>query len=202
MPNPDLETLDLADAARLTASKQVSPLELTEAYIARIEALDGRLNAFLTRTFDAAMQSAKTRRQRSRQAAIADRCTACRSRSRTSTRRPACARPAGSPIRDTYVPDEDAFVVSKLKRGGRRAAGQAQHARVGVGRHEHQRPSTHRRTTPGTSSASPGGSSGGSGVAIAAALCLRRRWASDTRGSIRIPASLCGITVSSRRTGV
>ena len=55
----DPTTLTIADAARLMAARQLSPLELTRAYLARIEQLNGRLNAFITVTADAALAQAR-----------------------------------------------------------------------------------------------------------------------------------------------
>ena len=59
MDNTDLAYLSIAEAAALVAKRVVSPTELTEAVIARAEALDDNLHAYLTRTFDTAREEAK-----------------------------------------------------------------------------------------------------------------------------------------------
>ena len=76
----ELHWLTIADAARLIESRRLSPVELTDALLARIEALDPQLNAFLLPTPEKAREQARKRPSaRSWPAAIAARCTAYRS---------------------------------------------------------------------------------------------------------------------------
>ena len=71
-----LHWLTIADAARLIERRQLSPVELTDALLARIDALDPQLNAFLLPTPEKARGQAKARSARSWPAGPAGRCTA------------------------------------------------------------------------------------------------------------------------------
>ncbi len=192
MPMTEVAALSLSDASRLVASRQVSPLELTEACIARAEAFDPKLNAFITRTFDSARVEAKT-----------------------ATAEIAAGKPRGplhgipfalkdlyetagvrttgaSPFLENHVPAEDAAVVTRLKDAGVVMLGKLNLHEWALGgtNINYFFPTTH---NPWNLDRITGGSSGGSAAALAAGLCLGSL-GSDTRGSIRIPASLCGIT--------
>ena len=75
--------LSVADAARRLRDRSLSPVELTEAYLDRIAAIDGQLNAYITVTADLARRQAREAEARSRAAPTGVRCTASRSASRT-----------------------------------------------------------------------------------------------------------------------
>ena len=75
----ELHWLTIADAARLIETRRLSPVELTDALLARIEALDPQLNAFLCRRRNRRASRRKRPRARSWPGAIAARCTAYRS---------------------------------------------------------------------------------------------------------------------------
>ena len=90
MPSSELHDLTLAEAACLISVRKLSPVEYTESLLARTEALEPQLNAFITGTPDVALAAARTAEAEIMRAAIcAGRCTAFRSPSRTSTIRPA-----------------------------------------------------------------------------------------------------------------
>jgi aspartyl-tRNA(Asn)/glutamyl-tRNA(Gln) amidotransferase subunit A len=55
----DLHDLSIAELSRLIAARELSPVELAEALIQRVEQYDGQTNAFITRTFDLAREQAK-----------------------------------------------------------------------------------------------------------------------------------------------
>jgi aspartyl-tRNA(Asn)/glutamyl-tRNA(Gln) amidotransferase subunit A len=182
--------LTLEDAAALVRDRRVSPVELTEACLARIEAVEPRLNAFVTVTADVARAQA-----REATAEIA----AGRYRGPLhgipvavkdlfATR--GIRTTAGSRMLADWTPAEDATVVRKLRDAGAVLLGK-------LGLHEFAygvssvNPHFGDVHNPWDTTKIPGGSSGGSAVAVAASEAYAAL-GSDTGGSIRIPASLCG----------
>jgi aspartyl-tRNA(Asn)/glutamyl-tRNA(Gln) amidotransferase subunit A len=184
----------MADLGRLIATKQVSPVEVVRAHLDRIAAVDSKLRAFITVCADSALESAR--------AAEAD-LMAGRGVGRLhgvpwapkdlySTR--GVRTTGGSKILADSVPSEDSTVVARLARAGAILLGKLNmhefaYGPEGLNAHygDARNPwsaDAHRIT---------GGSSSGSGAAVAAGLAPGSL-GSDTGGSIRIPASLCGIT--------
>jgi aspartyl-tRNA(Asn)/glutamyl-tRNA(Gln) amidotransferase subunit A len=182
--------LTLEDAAALVRDRRVSPSELTEACLARIEAVEPRLNAFVTVTADLARAQAreataeiKSGRYRGPLHGIP---VAVKDLFATHGIRTT----AGSRILADWIPDEDATVVRKLREAGAVLLGK-------LGMHEFAygvssvNPHFGDVHNPWDPTKIPGGSSGGSAVAVAAGEAYATL-GSDTGGSIRIPASLCG----------
>jgi len=186
----DVCLLSLEEAAQLLATKQISPVELTEALLARIERLNPKLNAYMTVTAEQAIAEAKA--AESEIAAgkhrgplhgipIAHKDLFDTSGVRTT---------AGSKIFAGRVPDADAAVVSKLREAGAISLGK-------LGMHEWAYGVTSDNVhfgavrNPWDMERIPGGSSGGSGAATAAGMAFAAM-GSDTGGSIRVPAAFCG----------
>ena len=182
--------LTLEDAAALLRDRRVSPAELTEACLARIEAVEPRLNAFVTVTADVARAQARE---------AGDEIAAGRYRGPLhgipvavkdlfATR--GIRTTAGSRILAGWIPDEDATVVRKLREAGAVLLGK-------LGLHEFAygissvNPHFGDVHNPWDPTKIPGGSSGGSAAAVVAGEAYAAL-GSDTGGSIRIPASLCG----------
>ena len=188
--NTELCVLSLEDAARLVASKQVSPVELTDATLARVASLNPALNAFITVTEEQARAAA---REAEREIAagryrgplhgipVAVKDLFATKGVRTT---------AGSKILRDWGPDYDATVVTKLSEAGAVGLGK-------LGLHEFAFGTTSDNVhfgavrNPWNLDHVPGGSSGGSGAATAAGLAFATL-GSDTGGSIRIPAAACG----------
>jgi aspartyl-tRNA(Asn)/glutamyl-tRNA(Gln) amidotransferase subunit A len=182
--------LTLEDAAALVREGRVSPADLTEACLARIEAVEPRLNAFVTVTTDLARAQAreataeiKSGRYRGPLHGIP---VAVKDLFATQGIRTT----AGSRILADWIPDEDATVVRKLREAGAVLLGK-------LGMHEFAygvssvNPHFGDVHNPWDATKIPGGSSGGSAVAVTAGEAYATL-GSDTGGSIRIPASLCG----------
>ncbi len=187
----DLHELSLIELSRLIAARKLSPVELADALIARAEALDGQLHAFVTPTFDLARQQA-----RDAEAEIAA----------GRLRGPLHGIPFG--LKDIYdtagiltsahsrvfidrIPTEDATATAKLYEACAVLLGK-------LATHEmaHAGPSFDLPWPPARNPWNlthfTGGSSTGSGAAVAAGL-VPVALGSDTGGSIRGPASHCGV---------
>ncbi len=165
MIDADLERLSLSEAAALIADRHLSPLELTEAYISRAERLDGKLNVYVTRTFETALEEAA--------AATAEIANgrhrgplhgvpfALKDLYETAGVRTT----AGSKLREEYVPREDSYAVARLKDAGAVLLGK-------LNMHEWALGGTNINAWFGTVhnpwnlSCIAGGSSGGSGAAL------------------------------------
>jgi aspartyl-tRNA(Asn)/glutamyl-tRNA(Gln) amidotransferase subunit A len=182
-------------AARL-AKQEVSPVDLTEQFLRRIERHNPQLNAYLTVTAESALAAARRAEKE-----------LTRSRSRPSGRhRPLLGIPialkdniwtrgirttAGSKVLRDFVPAESATVARKLARAGAILLGKTNMHEFAYGitnNNAHYGP-VHNPWGPDRIS---GGSSGGSAAAIAADLCVASV-GTDTGGSIRIPSAMCGI---------
>jgi aspartyl-tRNA(Asn)/glutamyl-tRNA(Gln) amidotransferase subunit A len=178
-----------ADALR---RRRVSAVELTKLCLERIDRLNGRFNAFVTLTAEAALEQAKSLDADAR---------------RGAWRGPLHGIPIG--LKDLYdtagvrttaaskhwadrVPTADAEAVRRLKAAGAVVLGK-------LNMDEFAYNFTGETSSFGTSrnpwnpDLSPGGSSGGSAVAVATGMCYGAL-GSDTGGSIRLPAAFCGIT--------
>jgi aspartyl-tRNA(Asn)/glutamyl-tRNA(Gln) amidotransferase subunit A len=187
----DLTDLTIHDAAALIRSRAISPVELTEAYLQRIEDFNPRLNAFITVTKDLALQQALQM-----EAEL----------SRGQWRGPLHGIPvalkdnidtagipttAASAIFADRVPTEDAEVFRRLKNAGAVLLGKLnmhEFAAGGTSDVSHYGP-VH---NPWDLERVPGGSSGGSAAAVSARLCAGAL-GTDTGGSIRSPSAYCGI---------
>jgi aspartyl-tRNA(Asn)/glutamyl-tRNA(Gln) amidotransferase subunit A len=185
----------LAGARAALRARQVSARELTTAHLGAIEALNPRLNAFITVTPDLAL----------RQAAAADAALA-RGEAGNLTGIPLAIKDlfctagvrttAASRILEPFVPPYESTVTANLLRDGAVFLGKANLDEFAMGSSNMTSafgPVTNPWTRPGDPSPLvPGGSSGGSAAAVAAGLALGAT-ATDTGGSIRQPASFCGI---------
>lgn len=184
-----LESLE--DVAARIAAKDISPVELTEAVLARIERLDPQLNAFMTVTGEqalAAARGAETEIVAGRYRGplhgvpVAYKDLFATKGVRTT---------AGSKILADWVPDYDATAVAKMQDAGAISVGK-------LAMHEFAYGSTSDNAhygpvrNPWDTTRTPAGSSGGSGAATAAGLAFATL-GSDTGGSIRMPAAFCGV---------
>jgi aspartyl-tRNA(Asn)/glutamyl-tRNA(Gln) amidotransferase subunit A len=187
----ELWTLSARELGVLLRRRQASVLELTEAVLARIEALEPEINAFITVTAEEAVAGA--RRCDAELAAGLDRGPlhgiplAIKDLFDTAGVRTT----AGSRILGGRIPDEDAAVVARLRAAGAVVVGKTNLNEFACGV---TTTNAHYGDTgnPWDPSRSPGGSSGGSAAALAAGMCAVAL-GTDTGGSIRIPAALCGV---------
>ena len=187
----DLTELTIVEASRRIASRQLSPVEMTRAYLDRIERLNPRINAYITVTADAALKQARE---------MEDELKAGRHRGplhgipialKDNIDTAGIRTTAASALFAERVPAEDAVVVRKLREAGAVFLGKLnmhEFAFGGTSAITHFGP-VH---NPWDVAYVPGGSSGGSAAAVAARLCPGAL-GTDTAASIRMPAAFCGI---------
>ena len=187
----ELNALDLSTVTKLVASEEVSPVELTAACLERIASSDAQINAFITVTADQALSDARVIE---------------REIARGEVRGPLVGAPialkdlfdtagvrttAGSRFFADRVPERDALVVERLREAGAIVLGKLNMHEWALGV-TNDNPHYGACHNPAALDRITGGSSGGSAAALAAGMCVGAL-GSDTGGSIRIPASLCGI---------
>ena len=187
----DLGYRSLSEAGELIRTRKLSPVELTRALLARIERHDGRLNAFIRVTPESALAAAK--------AAEAEIMAG-------GWRGPLHGVPLGlkdiidvaglpttshSKILLDNVAKADAVVTARLKAAGGVLVGKLSTHEFAIGGPSFDLPFPPARN-PWNRDCHPGGSSSGSGVALAAGF-VPVALGTDTGGSVRNPASMCGI---------
>lgn len=188
---PDFSSIrELVQAVR---RRRVSPTELVQESVAAIEREQGRLNAFITVTREAAIAAAGAMERRLAKGGDAGLLAGVPLAVKDLLLTRDAPTTAGSRIYGDGIPAvDDAPVVARMRRAGAIVVGKANLHEVALGVtsvNEHFGPARN----PWNTAHVAGGSSGGSAVAVSADLCPAAI-GTDTRGSIRIPASCCGIT--------
>ena len=185
------EYLTIAEAARLIAAKELSPVELLDSRLQRIERLDGRLNSFIRVLADEARAAARTA-----EAEIA----AGRYRGplhgipiglKDIYETAGVATTGHSKVMQDHVPAADAFSVARLRAAGAVLVGKLATHEFAFGGPSFDLPWPPARN-PWDTARFTGGSSSGTGAAVAAGLVLGGT-GSDTGGSIRGPSAYCGL---------
>ena len=197
MSDTELAFASIEQIGKLFRKRKLSPVEMTKFMLARIEQLHPRLNAYITVAAELALAQAKK--------AEAE-LFGPRGRKGRRDRGPLHGVPislkdniytagirttAGSKILRDFIPKEDAAVVAQLKDAGAVLLGKTNLHEFAYGvtsNNPHYGPVRN----PWDLTRIPGGSSGGSAAAVAAGLCFGSI-GTDTGGSIRIPAALCGV---------
>ncbi|MCI0789617.1 MAG: Asp-tRNA(Asn)/Glu-tRNA(Gln) amidotransferase GatCAB subunit A, partial [Chloroflexi bacterium] len=190
MNKSELPFLSATELASLIKSRQVSPVEATEAYLERIPQVDGKLNAYITVTADRAMADARRAEQEIVSGKYRGPMHGVPIAVKDQVYTKGILTTGGSTILKDFVPDEDATVVRKLNEAGAVLLGKLNMSEFAMGdafEHPYGRPHN-----PWDLSRNPGTSSSGSGAATAAFLCATSL-GEDTGGSIRGPASFCGL---------
>ncbi|MBL6977556.1 MAG: amidase, partial [Desulfobacteraceae bacterium] len=181
----ELAFLDATAQAELVRKKEVTAVELVEAAIDRMERLNSKLNAIVTPMYDLALENARGSLPEGPFSGV------------PYLLKDLLASYAGVPMSfgskllRNFVPDHDSELVARIKRAGLIVAGKTNTPEFGI------LPTTEPALfgpcrNPWNTERSTGGSSGGSAAAVAAGL-VPMAHANDGGGSIRIPASCCGL---------
>jgi aspartyl-tRNA(Asn)/glutamyl-tRNA(Gln) amidotransferase subunit A len=186
-----LHNLSLGELAAQLSGGRISSVELTRHFLERIERLNPALNAVITLTADSALQSAAAadRRRASGESGpllgipLIHKDIFCTDGVRTS---------CGSRMLDNFIAPYDATVVARLKAAGAVMLGKANMDEFAMGS-SNETSYYGPVKNPWDITKVPGGSSGGSAAAMAARLAAYTT-GTDTGGSIRQPAALCGVT--------
>jgi aspartyl-tRNA(Asn)/glutamyl-tRNA(Gln) amidotransferase subunit A len=187
----DPASLTLKEASDRLGAGGVSPVELTEACLARIDRYDKQINAFITVTREQALAAARQAESEIRRGRRRGPLHGVPIALKDNIDTAGVLTTAASGVFKDRVPADDAEVVVRLKRAGAVILGK-------LNLHEFALGGTSAVTyygpvrNPWAPDRVAGGSSGGSAAAVAAGMCLGAL-GTDTGGSIRIPASLCGI---------
>lgn len=186
----DLHTLTIATAQKLLSQRKISSVELTQALLDRIDSYDDRIKAFITVDRTVALDQAR----------IADEVIATGNPSAftgipIALKDLLCTRgvktTCGSKILGNFIPQYDATVVEKLKQEHAVLIGKTNLDEFAMGSSTENSAFQITRN-PWNQDHVPGGSSGGSAAAVAAQFCCGAL-GTDTGGSIRQPASHCGV---------
>ena len=187
----DLHDLTLAQAAELLRTRKLSPLEYVDHQIARIETLDVQLSAFITPTFDLARQQVQAAETQIMAGDYRGPMHGMPFGAKDIYETAGVLTTGGSRTAQHHVPTKDAAVVSKLYQAGAVLMGKLNTHEFAHGGPSLDLPWPPVRNPWGLAHFS-GGSSSGSGAAVAAGF-VPAALGTDTGGSIRGPASLCGI---------
>ncbi len=186
----DLHTLTMANARELLSQGKISSVELTQALLERIDLYDGRINAFITVDKEGALAQARLADEqiaKGEQAPFTGIPIALKDLLCTIGVKTTCA----SKILGDFVPQYDATVVEKLKKEYAVLIGKTNLDEFAMGSSTENSAFKITRN-PWREEYVPGGSSGGSAAAVAAQFCCGAL-GTDTGGSIRQPASHCGV---------
>ena len=191
MADRDLAFAPASEHKKLIAGKQISPVELTELYLRRIEGLDGKLNSYLTVTGDEALHAARLVESAVARGDALGRLHGLPVSIKDLEMTRGIRTTEGSLVFKDRVPEEDSIVVERVRAAGAIILGKTNTPEFGQLGATENRLGDHGRN-PWNTSRTSGGSSGGAAAAVAAGLCSLAT-GSDGGGSIRIPSSYCGV---------
>ena len=191
MQTNELHYLTVSAAASLIESGQLSPVELVEAHLERIEQTDERLNSFVTLLADEARSAAADAESAIQGGGYLGPLHGIPIGLKDLYYTKGVRTTVGSKIMGDFIPDYDAAVTERFRNAGAILLGKLQMHEFALGatsENPHHGPARN----PWDTTRITGGSSGGSGSAVASGQCMAAL-GSDTGGSVRIPSSACGI---------
>ena len=190
MDKKEIPFLTASQLSKLIETKEVSPVEATEAYLDRIQEVDSRLNSYVTVTGEQALESARRAEQEIATGVNRGPLHGVPMAVKDQFNTAGVLTTGGSGILKENVPEEDATVITRLKDAGAVLLGKlnmSEFAMAEIYNHPYGTP-----RNPWDLERNPGTSSSGSGAATAAFLCASSL-GEDTGGSIRGPANFSGL---------
>ena len=191
MNYPDIPFLSLAELAGFIERKEITPVDAVEAYLARIEDVNPKLNAFITVLKEQALQEAASATSQIANGRYLGPLHGIPVGVKDQIHTRGIRTTDASKLREHFVPEIDATVVVNLKKAGAIVLGKLNMTEFAMGD-----PITSAfgvTHNPWENGRNPGTSSTGSGAATAACLCATSL-GEDTGGSVRGPAANCGLT--------
>ncbi len=186
----ELHTLDISELRRLLDRREVSVRDVVDSVYKRIDAVEGRIKAFVTLTKEEALRMAGLAQKKidnKEPGTLLGIPIAIKDNMCTKGIRTTCS----SKILENFIPPYESTVTSRLKEQGYILVGKTNLDEFAMGSST-ENSGFHTTRNPWDTARIPGGSSGGSTAAVAAGECMAAL-GSDTGGSIRQPASLCGV---------
>jgi aspartyl-tRNA(Asn)/glutamyl-tRNA(Gln) amidotransferase subunit A len=190
MSSGDLPFLSAAATAHAMRSKQVSPVDVVQAYLERIERLDSTLHAYITVLREAALSAARQAEQVLMRGESVGPLFGVPVAVKDQFQTQGVLTTNGSRVYRDFVPTEDATIVARLAQAGTILLGKLNLSELAMG--GTQNPPWGIPCNPWDLQRTPGESSSGSGVALAAHLCAASV-GEDTGGSGRGPAAYCNV---------
>src|SRR5882724_11756380 len=191
MPDRDLCFTPATELARLYRARKASPLEVMEAVLARIDALNPKLNAYVTLAPESALDAARQATAALKRKATLPPLHGIPVSIKDLTPTRGLRTTWGSKIFEHHVPDEDALIVARLKAAGAIVLGKTNTPEFGAGANTFNEVFGVTRN-PWNPALTPGGSTGGGAVALATGLGPLAQ-GTDLGGSLRLPAAFCGV---------
>ena len=189
MEKSEIPFLSLTQLSAQIRSREVSPVEVVEAYLERIDRLNDRLHAFITVCREEALAAARQAEHALARGELLGAMHGIPVAGKDQLYSAGIRTTFGSPIFNDFVPDEDATVIARLKAAGAILIGKLNMTEFGTTGVSH---SFATARNPWNLERYTGGSSSGSGGAVAGFLCATSL-GEDTGGSVRWPASWCGL---------
>lgn len=192
MTDRELNQQTVSQLARQIQARKVSPIEVAKAFIDRCTRLDPTINAFITDTHEAAIKQARRAEHEIASGNYRGPLHGIPVALKDLFWTKGVRTTSGSGVTSEFIPNESATVVTKLENAGAYSIGKTNMVEYAYGGAEHNE-LYGSPLNPWDTSRVTGGSSSGSAAAVAASM-IPVALGSDTAGSVRSPASLCGLS--------